>query len=193
MNIRPAIIFALFLVCYCTTVHAQPAAAQAPTKIAIVDTDAFSDQKAGVKRLVSAYDQINAEFKPRMDELKGLRGRYDVLVKSIQDTQKIADQKSLAEKAEQAESLKNDIERKQQDGQKALEKRTKELTDPIFSDIGKALQAYAKQRGIDLVIDMAKLAGTIMVINGALDITTAFMNDYNSRNTTVPALVPVKP
>ncbi|MDT7808773.1 MAG: outer membrane protein [Acidobacteriota bacterium] len=151
-------------------------------KIAIIDSDAFSDQKAGISRLVAAFQVVEREFKPRRDQLQTMRTRYDALVKEINDTKAVADQKALAAKADQADTLKNDIERQQQDGQRALEKRVKELTDPIFVDVGNALQAFAAQRGITLVFDVSKTGNAMMVVNNAVDITDAFIADYNQRN-----------
>ena len=152
----------------------------------------FADSTQGIKRLVSAYQQVDGEFKGRRDELQTLKAKYDAIVKSINETQKIADPKTIQAKADEAEALKYDIERKQQDGQKALEKRTKELTEPIFADIGNALRAYAKQRGIDMIFDVSKFTGTVMLINESVDITSAFIGEYNSKNAVVPAGVPVK-
>ena len=151
-------------------------------KIAIIDSDAFSDQKAGIQRLVAAFQTVEREFKPRRDELQTMRTRYDALVKQANDTKSVADQKSLAGLADQAETLKNDIERRQQDGQRALEKRVQELTGPLFEDVGKALQAFAASRGVTLVFDVSKTGNAVMVVNNALDITDAFIADYNQRN-----------
>jgi Skp family chaperone for outer membrane proteins len=161
---------------------AQTAAAIAEGKFAIIDTDAFSDQASGIKRLVAAFQTVEREFKPRRDEIQGLRTRYDALVKQINDTQKVADQKALAALADQADALKSDIERKQQDGQKALDRRVQELTGPVYQDIGQALQAYAKARGLSVVFDVSKMQGVVMVVNDGIDITGAFIADYNQRN-----------
>ena len=151
-------------------------------KIAIIDSDAFSDQKGGIQRLVAAFQTVEREFKPRRDELQTMRTRYEGLVKQANDTKTVADQKSLASLADQAETLKKDIERRQEDGQRALEKRVGELTGPIFEDVGKALQAFAGSRGITLVFDVSKTGNAMMVVNNAVDITDAFVADYNQRN-----------
>ncbi|MDT5294558.1 MAG: outer membrane protein [Acidobacteriota bacterium] len=151
-------------------------------KFAIVDTEAFTDQKQGIQRLVAAFQTVEREFKPRRDEIQTLKTRYDALVKQINDTKSVADQKALAGLADQADSLKSDIERRQQDGQKALDKRVQELTAPIYQDIGTALQAFARTRGVSVVFDVSKMQGVVMVINDAVDITDAFIAEYNQRN-----------
>jgi Skp family chaperone for outer membrane proteins len=200
--IRTIAAAALFAALSALTVSAQQPAAQRPAapaaggagvpegKVAIIDTDAFGDQKNGIARLISAYQTVDREFKPRRDELQAIRTRYEGIVKQINDTKGVADQKSLAALADQAETLKSDIERKQQDGQRALEKRAKELTDPIYQDINTALQTFARSRGITVIFDISKMGGVMMVVDGAVDITPAFIAEYNQRNPASTAAAP---
>jgi len=165
---------------------AAPAAGGAVTvaegKFAIIDTEAFGDQKEGIKRLVAAFQTVEREFKPRRDEITNLKTRYDALVKEVNDTKAVAAPAALQAKADQAEALKVEIERKQQDGQKALDKRVQDLTGPVYQDIGNALQAYAKARGLSVVFDVSKMQGVVMVVNEGVDITGAFIAEYNQRN-----------
>lgn len=152
-------------------------------KFAVVDTDAFQDPKEGIARLVSAAATVDREFKPRRDEIQQLQTRYEALGKQIQDTQKVADPKALQNLVDQAETLKSDIERKQQDGQRAIQKRWAELSGPIFTDINNALRAYAQARGISVVFDLSKMEGVVMVVNPqGIDLTAGFIADYNQRN-----------
>ncbi len=152
-------------------------------KFAVVDTDAFQDPKEGIARLVSAASTVDREFKPRRDEIQQLQTRYEALGKQIQDTQKVADPKALQNLVDQAETLKSDIERKQQDGQRAIQKRWAELSGPIFTDINNALRAYAQSRGISVVFDLSKMEGVVMVVNPqGIDLTAGFIAEYNQRN-----------
>ncbi|HYH85063.1 MAG TPA: OmpH family outer membrane protein [Pyrinomonadaceae bacterium] len=152
-------------------------------KFAIVDTEAFGDPKQGIQKLVAAFQVVEREFKPRRDEIQTLKTRYDGIVKQINDTQKVADQKALAALADQAETLKMEIEQKQQAGQRALDKRVKELTDPVYIDLNNALRSFANARGISVVFDASKMDGVMMIINpNGIDITAAFIAEYNQRN-----------
>lgn len=163
---------------------AAPAAGAVPTgKVAVVDSEMFTDQKAGVARLNAAYNAVERDFKPRRDELQGLRTRYDALLKEVSAAAVPgADQRALAAKADEAERLKTDIERRQQDGQRNYERRWKELTDPVFNDLNKSLREYARQRDIAVVMDISKLSGAVMIVNDAVNITNGFIADYNRRN-----------
>lgn len=161
---------------------AQTAAAIAEGKFAIIDTEAFGDQKDGIKRLVAAFQTVEREFKPRRDEITTLRTRYEALGKDIEATRAVSDPKALQTKVDQAQQLEIEIKRKQEDGQKALDKRVQELTGPVYQDIGNALQAYAKARGLSVVFDVSKMQGVVMVVDGGIDITGAFIAEYNQRN-----------
>ncbi|HYN23817.1 MAG TPA: OmpH family outer membrane protein [Pyrinomonadaceae bacterium] len=173
---------------------ASPAAPQntgviADGKIAIIDTEAFADPKTGISRLVSALETVNREFKPRSDELQKLRAQYEQLGKDIEATRNLEDQKARNAKIEQAETLKKDIERKTQDAQSAYQKKLREATEPVYKDISPALQAFARQRGVNVIFDVSKLGEVMFIINDSVDLTRAFITDYNQRNpvTATPA------
>ncbi|HEX8286162.1 MAG TPA: OmpH family outer membrane protein [Pyrinomonadaceae bacterium] len=170
-------------------------AAIAEGKFAIIDTDAFNDQANGIKRLVAAFQTVEREFKPRRDEIQGLRTRLEALVKEIESTKAVAAPAALQTKAEQAQQLEVEIKRKQEDGQKALDKRVQDLTGPVYQDIGNALQAYARARGLTVIFDVSKMQGVVMVVNDSVDITGAFIADYNQRNpaTTAAAAPAARP
>ncbi|HEX8499318.1 MAG TPA: OmpH family outer membrane protein [Pyrinomonadaceae bacterium] len=202
-SIRTTFFAAAFAACAALTASAQtaapatrPAAPQvgsaaiAEGKFAIIDTDAFNDPSQGIKRLVAAFQTVEREFKPRRDEITGLKTRYDALVKEINETKAVADQKALATKADQATQLETEIKRKQEDGQKALDRRVQELTGPVYQDIGNALQAFARARGLSVIFDVSKMQGVVMVVNEGVDITGAFIADYNQRNPSTASAAP---
>ncbi len=158
-------------------------------EIATIDTEAFADPKTGITRLVSAFEVVNREFKPRSDELQRLRAQYEQLGKDIEATRTLEDQRARNAKVEQAEALKKDIERKTQDAQSAYQKRLREATEPVYKDISPALQAFARQRGVNVIFDVSKLGEVMFIVNDSVDLTRAFIADYNQRNpvTAAPA------
>jgi Outer membrane protein len=159
-----------------TTTPPVAAVAAAPVKMAIIDTEAFNDPKNGVKRLVSVYTQIDTELKPKRDEIVSLNTRLQALAQKAN-----AGTITQAE-SDEADNIKRDIQRKQEDGQKLLENLTRQRTGSIFNDLSTALQTYAKSRGFDMVVDVAKLQNSILLINPSIDITGAFIADFNARN-----------
>jgi Skp family chaperone for outer membrane proteins len=150
-------------------------------KIAVIDSDRFADPKTGIKRLLNAFGQVDREFKPQRDDVQRMKTQYDQLVRDIETTRGVADRSALEAKSDQAETLKRDIERKTQDGQQALERRAKELTDPIFRDINTALLAYARQRGVMLILDLSKTGAAVFLVNEAVDLTPGFIAEFNQK------------
>jgi outer membrane protein len=161
----------------------QPAAPSQPNlngKVALIDTSAFADEKSGIRRIVEAVTRVNNEFQPRSTELQGLRARYDQLVKEINDVKTVSDQQALARKADDADALKKDIDRKSEDAKAAYEKRLRDVLGPLQDDVFKALDAYAKENGISLIIDASQVP--VLYGDRAIDITGNFISIYNQRN-----------
>jgi Skp family chaperone for outer membrane proteins len=164
-----------------TTTPASPASANVPeSKIALIYSDAFLDAKTGIGRFNTLITTLNREFQPRQTELQTLQQRIQTLTDDIQKTQTVADPKTIATKQEQLEGLKKDFQRKGEDAQAAYNKRRQEMFSPLQEDIGKALEAYAKSRNIHVIIDGSQVP--LVYAADALDITRAFINEFNTKN-----------
>ncbi|HEX8143612.1 MAG TPA: OmpH family outer membrane protein [Pyrinomonadaceae bacterium] len=165
---------------------ATPAAASnaaiPDSKIALINTDFFGDERQGITRLVAAVKKVDTEFTPRRTELQGIKSQIDKLTADIQATANVATQQTLQQKQEQLDSLKRDYTRKGEDAQAAYNKRLQESVGPLYEDIGKALDAFARARGITLLLDAAKIGPAILAAVDAMDVTRAFIAEYNSKN-----------
>ena len=69
----------------------------------------------------------------------------------------------------------------------AYQKRMQEMLGPVYDDIGKALDVYAKAHGITLILDVTKIQGIVSAV-GSLDITKAFITEFNSKNPATASL-----
>jgi outer membrane protein len=169
---------------------AQPAAAAPPaqtgpvpsSKIAYVDTEAFSDEKTGITRYVAALNNLQREFQPRQTELQNLANRIKAIADEIQKTGSVSDPKALQTKQDEGERMQRELEYKKKEYDAALAKRYDEVVGPISQDIGNALIGFAKQRGITMTFDISKLAGAILTLDRSMDITVEFVKEYNSKN-----------
>lgn len=165
-----------------TTRPAAPATttgggAAGSAKIAIIDSGAFTDEKAGIVRVVNAMKTVDSQFQPLRTEVQGLQQRYDALVADIQKTSSIADPKTIAQKQEQAEQLQTQIKRKSEDGQAALQKKMQDVLGPLQDDVFSSLQTFAQQRGISVIIDVNRVP--VIVVTDSADITKEFITEYN--------------
>jgi outer membrane protein len=171
---------------------AAPAQAQTPagpvpeSKIALIYSDAFLDQKTGIARFGTLVNTLNREFQPRQTELQQLQQKIQALTEDISKTAAVADPKTLQQKQDQLDQMKKDYQRKGEDAQAAYERRRKELFTPLQEDIGKALEAYAKGHSINVIIDGSQVP--LVYAADALDITRVFINDFNSKNPATAAV-----
>jgi Skp family chaperone for outer membrane proteins len=170
-----------------------PAAAQTPanvpeSKIALIYSDAFLDPKTGIGRFTTLINNLNREFQPRQTELQTLQGKIQALTEDITKTAPVADPKTLQTKQDQLDQLKKDFQRKGEDAQAAYNKKRTEMFSPLQEDIGKALEAYAKAHNINVIIDGSQVP--LVYAADALDITRAFINEFNSKNPATAAVTP---
>ena len=163
------------------------------SKIALVYTELFLDPKTGIAKFSSVMNTLNREFDPRQKELVQLQERIKTLTNEVNQARAasaVVDQKSIQTKVEQLEQLDKDVKRKAEDGQAAFERRRKELFAPMQEEIGKALEVYAKRYNINVLIDGSQVP--LVYAADSIDITRAFINDFNSKNPATAAVTPPK-
>jgi Skp family chaperone for outer membrane proteins len=185
----------LFISAFAVAVNSQtttPPTAAIPVKIAVIDTEEFANPTTGIKKLLNGFNQVEARLKPLRDEIVAIQTRYNTLAAEIQKGGPTVTQAKIDE----AQQLESDIKRKQEDGQKAYQRYSKQIVEPLNIEVAKAVEAYARSKNYDIVLDLAKFNGTMMVLNPGLDVTKAFIADYNAKNPaaiTPAATTPVKP
>ena len=155
----------------------QTRVAAGPANIAVIDSSAFSDERAGIARVMVAMRQIEAKFQPVRAELRGMRDRLNTMRADLQKKQAIQDAKTTAQQSEAADQLDLQIKRKAEDAQASYQKESLTLLDPLQKDIADALMAYAQAKGISLLIDLNRVP--VIYAANNLDITKDFIAEYN--------------
>ena len=148
--------------------------------MAMLYSDAFLDPKTGIARFNTLLSTLNREFQPREAELQGLQTRIETLGKEIESTQNVADPTAIRQKRDQLTQLQTELKRKGEDAQALYTKRRQEIFLPLQTDIQKALEAFAKARGITVIVDGSQVP--VIYAVDSIDITRAFINDFNSKN-----------
>ncbi len=162
------------------------AAAQSPaTKIAIIDSNAFFDEKAGITKLVSASKQLNDGFKPTQVELDTLNKRLQTLAAEIENLRKQPnpDRNALQTKVDEGEQLQRNLKYKTEDAKEKYARQQSLAIGPVMQAIGKGLQDYAKQKAYTLIFDIAKDQNGLLVAIGdqGADVTKDFITFYNAK------------
>ena len=186
-----------------TPTPTRPAATPAPpvstnvnvpiSKMAVIYTEEFLDQKTGILKFNNLITKLNGEFQKQKDELTQMQQREAQLSEEIKKLQSAPagtpiDQKSITAKVDQLDQLKKDIQRKGEDAQAAYNRRRNNLFGPLQEDIGRALEEFAKARNIHIIIDGTQVP--LLYAASSIDITRAFINDFNSKNPVTASTTP---
>jgi Skp family chaperone for outer membrane proteins len=159
-------------------------AAVPDSRIALIDTSMFGDEKSGIYRYIDAAKSVQAEFKTRSDEVLNLGNRINALITEIQTLSKapVVDQKTIQAKTQQGETLRAEWQTKKDRLDEDVSKRAEQVIAPISSQIGAAMDQFARQRGVTMTLDISKLLPAILTAVPAVDLTQAFIADFNSKN-----------
>jgi Skp family chaperone for outer membrane proteins len=164
-----------------------PAPANAPlpqSKIAVIDTQMFGDEKNGIWRYVDASRVVANEFKPRTDEMQNLEKRLTALATELDTLTKASppNKTAIEAKQQQGEALQAEYNSKKAKLDEDLGKRYEQSVSPISRQIAAALDQFANQRGVTMTLDLSKLLPAVLTLMPAVDLTQAFINDFNSKN-----------
>jgi Skp family chaperone for outer membrane proteins len=166
----------------------QSSAAVPDSRIALIYSDAFLDPKAGIAKFNTLLTTLNREFQPRQTEIQQLQQKIQQLTDDIEKTRAVADPKTTLQKQDQLDQAKKDYQRKGEDAQTNYNKRRQEIFAPLQEDIGKALEAFAKQRNINVIIDGSQVP--LVYAADSIDITRAFITEFNSKNPATASVTP---
>ena len=192
--------FRLFAVLAFAAIFAVSAFAQAPAagtfKIGVINTAAFDDEKAGIKRYVTAVNTLETQLAPDVTVLKTMSSKLQALQTEIENLKRQIDdpkrpaavdvsklQATAQAKYDEYQKMGLEFEYKQKDYKANAERREQSLTAPIRLDIGNAIQEFTKQKGFALILDAAKLdgAGLLLGFDEKYDVTKEFITFYNAR------------
>ena len=161
---------------------AQPAVNVPVSRMAVIYSEAFQDSKTGIARFIVTLNKLNAEFQKVQDDLTQTAQKLNQAQEEINKLQQTpgATPAQIQGKIDTLDQQKREYTRKGEDAKLQYQKRYQELFLPLQDDVGKALDAYGKARGITMIIDGSQTP--ILYAAESIDITKAFISDYNSKN-----------
>lgn len=191
-----SILFGIFLITIATVAgfgQAQPAT----SRIVVVDTSAFFNEKTGIIKIVNASRQLNAELAPRRSEVQQLISRVESIEKDLLVFRTNAgkgipiDEKAAQAKVDEAAQLKREGKYKEDDYNSFAQQKQAQVVGPAYSDALRVLGEYIKTKGYGMVFDVSKdQAGILIFAAEQYDITKDFITFYNSRPPTAINSVP---
>jgi Skp family chaperone for outer membrane proteins len=161
------------------------------SKLAVIYSEEFQDPKTGIARFTVTMNKLNGEFQKIQDELTQTAQRLKQLQEEINKLQTGgATPAQIQAKIDTLDQQKRDYQRRGEDAKAQYQRRHQELFLPLQDDVGKALDTYAKARSITMVIDGSQVPILYAVVS--MDITRAFISDYNVKNPATAQAMPPK-
>jgi Skp family chaperone for outer membrane proteins len=176
-----------------TPARPPAAAANVPvSKMAVIYSEAFQDPKIGIARFTVTLNKLNGEFQKVQEELTQTAQRLRLLQDEINKLQAsgTATPSQVQTKIDALDSQKREYTRKGEDAKAQYQKRYQDLFVPLQDDVSKALNGYAKDHGITLIIDGSQVP--ILYAAESMDVTRVFIAEYNSRNPATAQALPPK-
>lgn len=186
--------FALLLV---GAVSGQVASAPSAAKVVVVKTEAFFDDKAGITSIITASKKVSADLSQKRNDLQQLIARIGVLEKELTtfrdnvDKGLPVDGKTVQAKVDELERLKREGKFQQDEFNALAQKTQNQIVGPVYADVMRTLGDYIKSKGYDIVFDISKDQGGMLIYATVqYDITKDFILFYNARPPTTITSVP---
>jgi outer membrane protein len=149
------------------------ASAQAEQRVAVVDVQrAVMQTEDGLR----AQATLKKVFDSRQQELNRKQQELGRQKEDIEKQSKVLSKDALQKRVDDWQKQMVELQQTFQEYSKDLEKRQKEMTDPIFEKIMGIVKRLATTENYDLVIDKA----TVAYVRTDLDLTDKCIQLYNS-------------
>jgi outer membrane protein len=161
-----------------STAHAQMKVAVVDVQRAVMQTEDGLRAQANLKKV---FDSRQQELNKKQQELQKQR-------EDIDKQSKVMSQAALQKRVEEWQKAMVELQSVFVEYNKELEKKQKEITDPIFEKIMGIVKRIATTEGYDLVVDKA----TVAYMRSDLDLTDKCIQLYNSGGSAAPSTEPKK-
>lgn len=166
LSVAAAFLAAVAVFLFAGTASAQSKVAVVDVQRAVASTEDGLRAQATLKKL---FDSRQQELNKKQTDLQ--RQREDIDKQS-----KVLPAASLQKRIEEWQKQMMELQAVFVEYNKELEKKQKELTDPVFEKMMGIIKRLATTESIDLVVDKA----TVAYVRGDLDLTDRCIQLYNS-------------
>lgn len=116
------------------------------------------------------YKQIDSELKTHgtqlENQLKAKYQDYETKLKAYQDGAPKMVDAVRRDKELELTQLQENITKFQQDAQASLQRKQNELMEPVFTKVGKTIEAVAKEQGYAFILNPQSLSGDDIILYG---------------------------
>ena len=173
MNSTLRLVLATLFVGTLVLAPSTEARAQSSMKVAVVDVQrAVMQTEDGLR----AQAMLKKLFDSRQQELNRKQTELGKQKEEIEKQQKVLSKEAYAKRAEDWQKQMMELQQIFVEYNKELEKKQKELTDPVFEKVMAIVKRLAARDGYDLIVDKQ----TVAYIRSDLDLTDQLIQLYNS-------------
>jgi len=166
-----------------TAAAAKPAPVKAvpAMKLAWINSSAFLNPESGIKQLVRVGKELELEFGNQQSELALQNEKLRTIVAELKALQTSGAAAEVFQ-AKQNEGLKlqQELQEKQQAFQAAVQQAQQVKQGPVVTEMDKAMEAFAKERELGMILDLAKLGNAVVSAREEIDVTADFIAYYNA-------------
>ncbi len=160
--------------------------AQAETRVAVIDVQrAVMQTEDGLR----AQANLKKLFDSRQQELNRKQTELGKQREEIEKQAKVLSKDAIAKRVEDWQKEMTQLQSVFMEYNKELEKKQKEITDPIFEKVLMIVKRLATTENYDLVVDK----NTVAYVRGDLDLTDKCIQIYNSGGASVAPPAPTGP
>jgi outer membrane protein len=175
--------FAAVVTAFCLAVTPAALADGAPMKVGVVDVQrAVSQTEDGLR----AQATLKKLFDSRQQELNRKQGDMAKQREDIEKQAKVISKESLQKRLDDWQKQMLELQATFVEYNKELEKKQKELTDPIVERVMASIKRLANTENFDLIVDRAAVA----FARSDLDLTDRIIQMANSGGAPAPKPAP---
>jgi outer membrane protein len=160
--------------------------AQADMRVAVIDVQrAVMQTEDGLR----AQANLKKLFDSRQQELNRKQNELGKQKEEIEKQSKVLSKEALTKRVDDWQKQMNELQSVFMEYNKELEKKQKEITDPIFEKVLMIVKRLATTENFDLVVDK----NTVAYVRSDLDLTDKCIQIYNSGGASVQPAAPTAP
>jgi outer membrane protein len=160
-----------------------------PVKIAVI---AFQVAVAQTNEGQRDFADLEKKFEPRRDQLKALSDQIDTLTTQLKAQSSTLSEVERTNRTQDIQEKRTELERSSQDAQSDYQQAMQDLYNTLAAKVYNAMEAYAKEHGFTLVLDISQQQSPILYAVASTNITNQVVDAYNLKSG-IPAPPPAAP
>jgi outer membrane protein len=166
-----------------------PAAAPAPTRVAVIQIQAaLVSTKEGQK----AAAELETKMGPRKKELDGKQAELKDLQEKLQRGGNTLSDSAKEELTRNIDQKTKSFNRQVEDAQAELEAEQQKLLQQLGQKMMQVIDKYAQSNGFSIVLDVSNPNTPVLYASNTIDITKEVIEMYDKTMGTAPAAAPAK-